>query len=722
MTSLPLAEHGEPRPKCQKEGCSGHIDGGYCDTCGSKGAPHAPLASSRRSASEASTGPTNGRGATQTTGPTGAGTRRTRLGLELSRVPPQPGIENPEAVVLKDPTAEGRKCCADCGSQVGRARGTRPGLLKGFCPACGSAFDFEPKLRTGERVGRQYEVAGILTHGGLGWIYLARDTRVGQWVVLKGLLNAGDQFARGVAQAEKDALAQTHHPNIVEIVNYVEHGDAEYIVMEYVNGLSLKQQLDQRKEANGGRPDPFPVDQAIDYMLAILPALSYLHDRNLVYCDLKPDNVIQFGSRVKLIDLGAVRRFDVTSGDSYGTPGFQAPEIASKGVSVASDLYTVGRTLAVLTLDFAYQTKFRESLPEPARHPVLTRFSSFHRFLLKATAQRRADRFQSASEMREQLLGVLHEVVALTTGEPQPAPPAAFALPMDDDTLPPPAIDPGDPAATFLANLSATTPDAVLDEIDAAVVAGQVDESAELQLRRVRALIEAREHVAAEGMLGKVELPRASAWRVAWLRGVNDLASGSPADAVKSFERCLLEVPGELAPKLASALALEAIGDLEGAAANFGVVIAVDPSYVAAAMGLARCRASQGDVAGAIAAYDAIPRTHRAYAEAQRKAVELVIHEGWFERAGQRLTRLDVDPGSRVELEVHLLQAALKAITESEQRATTTVSVGGPPLDERSLGFSLEKALRTWARFEPDPERRCQIIDEANRARPTTLL
>ena len=99
--------------------------------------------------------------------------------------------------------------------------------------------------------------------------------------------------------------------------------------MEYVGGTSLKQILKDRMRANGGTFDPLPVDQALAYILEILPAFSYLHDLGLVYCDFKPDNLIQVGDAVKLIDLGGVRRIDDEESAIYGTVGYQAPEVAS---------------------------------------------------------------------------------------------------------------------------------------------------------------------------------------------------------------------------------------------------------------------------------------------------------------------------------------------------------------------------------------------------------
>ena len=77
----------------------------------------------------------------------------------------------------------------------------------------------------------------------------------------------------------------------------------------------------------GGSYNPLPVDQALAYILEVLPAFQYLHDLGLVYCDFKPDNLIQIGDAVKLIDLGGVRRLDDEESAIYGTVGYQAPEV-----------------------------------------------------------------------------------------------------------------------------------------------------------------------------------------------------------------------------------------------------------------------------------------------------------------------------------------------------------------------------------------------------------
>ncbi|MEU3903766.1 tetratricopeptide repeat protein [Streptomyces goshikiensis] len=354
---------------------------------------------------------------------------RSRLGAGLVNVPEVPRPD-PSAAVLENPEVPERKrfCSrSDCGAPVGRARGDRPGRTEGFCTKCGHPYSFVPKLRAGDVVHGQYEVAGCLAHGGLGWVYLAVDRAVSdRWVVLKGLLDTGDQDAMEAAISERRFLAEIEHSNIVRIYNFVEHLDQRtgsldgYIVMEYVGGKSLKEIANDRRWPDGRR-DPLPVEQACAYGIEALEALGHLHSRNLLYCDFKVDNAIQQQDQLKLIDMGAVRRMDDEESAIYGTVGYQAPEVAESGPSVASDLYTVARTLAVLTFDFqGYTNVFVDSLPDPEHIEVFGRYESFYRLLVRATDPDPGRRFASAQEMADQLTGVLREVVALQTGRPRP--------------------------------------------------------------------------------------------------------------------------------------------------------------------------------------------------------------------------------------------------------------------------------------------------------------
>ncbi|CAL9523850.1 Serine_threonine-protein kinase PknG [Streptomyces sp. enrichment culture] len=374
--------------------------------------------------------PTSRSVSVRSSGSAAGSSARGRLGAGLVEVPPIPRPD-PRSMVLEDPEVPERKrfCSrSGCGAPVGRARAGRPGRTEGFCTKCGHPYSFVPKLRGGDVVHGQYEVVGCLAHGGLGWIYLAVDRAVSdRWVVLKGLLDTGDQDAMAAAISERRFLAEIEHANIVRIYNFVEHLDQRtgsldgYIVMEYVGGKSLKEIADARRTPDGGR-DPLPVEQACAYGIEALEALGHLHSRNLLYCDFKVDNAIQTEDQLKLIDMGAVRRMDDEESAVYGTVGYQAPEIAQAGPSVASDLYTVARTLAVLTFDFrGYTNVHADSLPDPDSVEVFRRYESFYRLLVRATDPDPARRFASAQEMAEQLTGVLREVVSLRTGRARPA-------------------------------------------------------------------------------------------------------------------------------------------------------------------------------------------------------------------------------------------------------------------------------------------------------------
>ncbi|MEA3218541.1 MAG: serine/threonine-protein kinase PknG, partial [Acidimicrobiia bacterium] len=465
---------------CAQPGCGGTIlDDGYCDTCGaarpapSQAAPDpaspplsppgaaaangarppsqpiGPRAASGPLTTPPSMGPASGRTGASRRSASGRtkGSTRTRLGAGLVDVPPVP-VGDPSAALMSPAQIEAvlgevpeeKRFCRACGRPVGRRSESRPGRITGFCGACRTPFDFvtnAPSLARGDRVAGQYEVMGCLAHGGLGWIYLARDTAVSnRWVVLKGLLSSDDPDALAAAMAERQFLARVEHGNIVRIYNFVTHAvprgeaagrPAGYIVMEYVGGESLNGILKQRRAAKGGAPDPLPPAQAVAYVLAILPALSFLHRKGLIYNDLKPANVMVSGDDVKLIDLGAVSRADDPDAVIFGTEGFQAPEVAELGVSVASDVYTIGRTLAVLMLNFAYhEGRYQQTLPTPEAEPLFATWESLYRLLLKATAVHPDDRFSSVDELGEQLLGVLREIVARQERQPRPASSAVF--------------------------------------------------------------------------------------------------------------------------------------------------------------------------------------------------------------------------------------------------------------------------------------------------------
>ena len=731
---------------CTRPGCTGTIVDGYCDVCGNPAAAAAvqPAADDQ---APISAGVTRGSsrlrsaafGSQRVSGDGSKITKRVRsgsqrlrsarLGAGLTRVPPAPVIDAARAI-MKDPQVpEDKRNCANCGSPVGRSRDGQPGRAEGFCPKCGTPFSFTPKLQPGELVANQYEVVGCLAHGGLGWIYLAKDHNVSdRWVVLKGLLNTGDKDALAVAIVEKQFLAQVEHPLIVEIYNFVTHGDAGYIVMEYVGGTSLKQILKDRMRANNGKFDPLPVDQALAYILEILPAFSYLHDLGLIYCDFKPDNLIQVGDAVKLIDLGGVRRADDEESAIYGTVGYQAPEVAQVGPSVASDIYTIGRTLVVLMMEFrGYQTKYVASLPPVEETPLFAEHDSLYRLLAKACAADPADRFASIDEFRVQMLGVLREVVAQKT--PGTALTSAtsvlFEAPtitseaLDWDELPPLRVDTSDPQYAWLVNIAIEDPEERIAELQKAPVA-----TAEVRLAQARAALELRRRDLVDQIVNDMLVEDPWEWRAVWVGGLAALDAGDFASAQSSFNAVYGQVPGELAPKLALALACEGGGEWQIAEGLYQTCASTDANYVApAAFGMARIREARGDVAGAVEALDLVPSTSRSYPEARRLRALKLYESGQglpaLAQAMDSINGVQLDPRDRGELTAQILERAISEV--SKNGAKTGVRVGAYEAQEDTLRDGLETTYRQLAGIETNERRRYELVDKANAVRRWTL-
>jgi len=739
---------------CAQPGCGGTIVDGYCDVCGNPGGPVGAVQESVVSAAIGGADSTVTRGSSRLSSTalgssravvTGskitarissgsARLRAARLGAGLTRVPPAPVVDAAQALMKNPQVPEDKRTCPNCGAPVGRSRAGQPGRTEGFCATCGSGFSFTPKLKAGDVVAHQYEVAGALAHGGLGWIYLARDRNVSdRWVVLKGLLNTGDKDALAVAIVEQQFLAAVEHPLIVEIYNFVTHASSDgesagYIVMEYVGGVSLKQILKERMRAHGGVFDPLPVDQALAYILEVLPAFQYLHDLGLAYCDFKPDNLIQVGDAVKLIDLGGVRRIDDQESAIYGTVGYQAPEVAQVGTTVASDIYTIGRTLIVLMMEFrGYQTRYIASLPPVAETPLFQDHDSLYRLIAKACAPDPADRFASIDELRVQLLGVLREVVAARTdGTSRTSAasvlfeaPAIASEALEWDELPALRTDTSDPQYSWLSNISLEDPAQRLAWLQKAP-----EPSPEVRLAQARAALELREPARVEQIVNTMLAADPWEWRAVWASGLAALQAEDFPAAQSAFNAVYGQVPGELAPKLALALACERGGEGAIAESLYRTCVSTDANYVAAAaFGIARIRAQAGDVNGAVQALDLVPSTSRGFTDARRlRAIRLYESGAGLPALAAAMGSLEgvrIDPHEQAELTARILERAVSEVGRSGPEST--IMIGPYAAQDESLRDGLEATYRQLAGSETDDLRRITLVDQANAVRRWTL-
>ncbi|MGI5163905.1 tetratricopeptide repeat protein [Spirillospora sp. CA-253888] len=593
--------------------------------------------------------------------------------------PPPPAPEPPPAVMTDPHVPEHRRFCGGCGAPVGRAGPGRLGRSMGYCGGCGVRFSFVPKLGAGDLVAGQYEVAGCLARGGLGWLYLARDRNVhDRWVVLKGLLNPGDADALAAASAERRFLAEIDHPDVVRVLNVVRHGEAVYTVLEYVGGRSLRELTLERRRATGTSP---PLPQVIGWGVQALRILGDLHGRGLLYCDFKPANAIMTRDRLRLIDLGGVRRADDDASPVYGTLGFQAPEVEEAGPSVASDLYTVARTMAVLAFEFdGFGGRYRYLLPERDRVPVLARHESFDLLLRRATHPDPALRFGSAAEMVGQLGAVLREVLAAEDGVPRPGASERFGP---------------EPRPAGIGSLETPPPAVLAEGLPAALPADP----------------------GAEG-----------GWRADWERGVQALRDGRPARAAEGFAQVRAALPGEAAPRLALAFCAELRGDA-AAERHYERVWTTGRDHLGAVFGLARVRSALADRDGAVRALETVPAGSAHHRDAQITAILVRLrhrdprHVGLEDvlESARRLPELDLPPRLRARLTILVLETALGRV-----RSPLAPPAAGRVLEweltEADLRRGLERCHRELAGRAGTRGERLRLVERANALRPRTLL
>lgn len=725
-------------------GCDATVDElGYCDDCGILVDP--PESVAPAGVGDPS-GPAPGDGAP------GGGAR----------------TPDPRSRLLTDPVLpERRRRCrnADCRKPVGQSTSRRSGLVTGFCTECGWGYSARPPLQpdpeTGARVtvGERYEVLGTIGRGGLGWIYLAWDTVVERYVVLKGLLDPDDPVKRSIALAELKALAAAQHPNIVTVHDFVGHRHAlprpggrmhvDYIVMEYVHGESLLERFRRRSY--------FSVKEAAECVLPAMEAVADLHERNLVHNDFKPDNIMVTDSgRVILVDLGAVSH--PRSSGRYGTAGYWDPR--ERGGSRQSDIYAIGRSLAALTMKVP---GFAEDapLPDPGDEPLLATHESFHALLERATHGDPAERFATVDEFAVQLRGVVREVEAVESG-PQPGtselfgpelrvvgaaefpqrPTARLAWAL---SLPEPLTDPADLQARRLVALRAGA-----GPRDLVATARELDEpTRETALLVIRARIELMGEEAGpdeprllDGELDAAESARPGDPRVLWLRGVLALARDDVPGADDCFAEVMRRVPGEAAPKLGRAMCAELSDDPGRGERWYRTVWRTDRGHVGAAFGLARALMAREDPANAITVLGQVPGSSRyapmatlaALAAAQPVvATDPALAPGFFRRAA-RLERghpesLEIDDLTRERAVVSVLRAAADWVhrgrpwpaSESGSRDPGPEDLLGRPLDPRSLRAGIEAAHRRMASHTRDRAGRRALVDRANAERKWSL-
>ncbi|MFD2419741.1 serine/threonine protein kinase [Amycolatopsis pigmentata] len=571
-----------------------------------------------------------------------------------------------------------------------------------------------PKLAKGDLVAGQYRVEGCITHGGFGWIYLAVDRNLdNRYVVLKGLIDSENEAAARLAVAESRVLAASEHLNIVRIYNVVTHPDPHkadsrnrYIVMDFVGGVSLFEMMtDHAGELRA--------EHVANYGREILAALGYLHDQGLLYCDMSPQNVIQGEHRVKVIDLGAIREIGDKDSPIVGTPDYRvsAAEIAEHGLTVRSDIYSVGATLKALlevSVDGINPPREIKSGVRSLRHVLARATAGFHQ------------RYASTAGMAAQLDGVLAELHSLRDGRPRPAVSSLFsdtvAL-LDDGLGQPPPLDrwlelelpgftDGRPSpASAVSALPVPTPEENA-EVETQFRLGRV--------RLARADPEGAEECFLLARAGLGDRAHQN-WRMIWHMALLMLANEDFGSAGELFGEVYWNLPGEQAPKIALGYCAESGTEIQTAEQYYHAVWTRDRSQVSAAFGLARIHLSRGSRDKAVDVLGEVPeasRHHDAAAIAAIRVLAATLPNGGppdpedLQAARKRLEGLDLDSEEALD--------RLATIVRE-----TELELAGPRR-KKEARIALAGAYRKLARQARNRNEHGVLVDRANEVRPRT--
>ena len=273
-------------------------------------------------------------------------------------------------------------------------------------------------ITKGQKINDRYEIVRSIGEGGMANVYLGYDTILDRNVaikVLRGDLSNDEKFVRRF-QREALSASSLAHPNIVEMYDVGEDDGIYYIVMEYVEGKTLKQLLKKR--------GTLTLSEAIDIMSQLTDGMAHAHDSYIIHRDLKPQNImIKDDGQIKITDFGIAMALNATqltqTNSVMGSVHYLPPEQASgKGCTIKSDIYSMGIIFYELlsgSLPFRGDNAveialkhMREPLPNlKDDNPSIPQ--SIVNIIKRATAKNPKNRYETAREMHEDLLTALDD-------------------------------------------------------------------------------------------------------------------------------------------------------------------------------------------------------------------------------------------------------------------------------------------------------------------------
>ena len=270
----------------------------------------------------------------------------------------------------------------------------------------------------GAKINNRYSIIRTLGEGGMANVYLAYDTILDRNVavkVLRGDLASDEKFVRRF-QREALSASNLYHPNIVQIYDFDKSDEEYYIVMEYVEGKTLKQLLKKRGSLT--------ITEVIDIMSQITDGMAHAHDSYIVHRDIKPQNImILDNGMIKITDFGiamALNSTQLTQTNSVmGSVHYLPPEqAAGKGSTIKSDIYSMGILMyELLTGEVPYKGDNAVEIalkhlkePVPSIRKIMPDIpQSIENIILKATAKNPENRYKDAREMHQDIITAMDE-------------------------------------------------------------------------------------------------------------------------------------------------------------------------------------------------------------------------------------------------------------------------------------------------------------------------
>ncbi|MCB8926422.1 MAG: serine/threonine protein kinase [Ardenticatenaceae bacterium] len=257
----------------------------------------------------------------------------------------------------------------------------------------------------------RYELLERIGSGGMSVVYKARDRALGRIVAIKMMHESftSDSGFLKRFQQEAHAAANLAHPNIVTVHDIGQDEYKHFIVMEYVEGQTLKEII---RSYEG---DPLPINRALDLIIQVCNGIGYAHRANLVHCDVKPQNIIvTVDERVKVADFGIARAISGATQQQqvsqvWGTPQYFSPEqAAGEAPTPASDVYAIGIILfEMLTGRLPFAAESHTAMALKHLHtppPLVTEFnpgipSQLAQIVNKLLAKEPAGRYRTAGQL-----------------------------------------------------------------------------------------------------------------------------------------------------------------------------------------------------------------------------------------------------------------------------------------------------------------------------------